>query len=258
MSLAPAGEAVGVAAPAPRRPGGPGAEAPSALQTAVEEASRRVSLMAVGEVEDLCVEVHKVTFSKRAFPDRKAVSKWLAAEAARLGRRKTTCLLAGQALKGKPVRVSRALAIARWIGQELAKVRAAAAPPPEGGEAKKATPKPLIITDQLSDPPGREYVFARPREAEEWLLRRLDLELERVAARAELVNRLSRALKTPATGPTAQAGVVVVFRPLDHFDKKQLFDHSLDAKNTVVAQFGLVTYKLQESVEGVRRAGSVK
>ena len=217
-----------------------------------------MSLTAIGEVEDLCVEVHKVTFKKPAFPDPKAVSKWLASEAARLARRKANCRLAKQALEGKPVRSPRALAIAQWLRGELAKVRAASAPPEEGTETKKAAPKPLTITDRLSDPPGREYVFAKPEKAEEWLLRRLDLELERVAARAELVNRLSRALKAQATNPAGKGGVVVTFRPLDHFDKKQLFDYSLDPKDTVVAQFGLLTYKLQESIEGVRRAGSVQ
>jgi len=250
--MAPSSQAAGVARPTPvtAKPRERGESSALAVEPA---AARGVSATLVGEVEDLCVEVHKVTFRKPRFPDVAAVSKWLSGEAARLARRKAECVRAKEALAGKPVRSQ----IAQWVRAELARVRAAAQPPEEGAEAKKPPPGPLTIADRLGEPQGRAYVFATPQEAEEWLLRRCDVELERLAARAELLERLTKALKTPATNAADRTAVVVTFRPLEHFDKKQLFDCVLDAESTVVAQLGLVTYKLQESVEGVRRAASV-
>jgi len=252
--IAPATGVPGVAAIAPLRRGArPAPEAPSALQTQ-EEASRRVLVAAVGEVEDICVEVHKVTFKKPPFSDPAAVSGWLKQETARLTRRKEACERAKEALAGKRVSSD----IANWVRKELARLQEASQPPAEGAEAPKTKPqpqKPIVIADMLSDPRGREYTFSDPQTAREWLLRRCDLELEEVAARLELVERLTRALKSPATNPADRTGVVVTFRPLEHFDRKQLFDYALDPKATVVAQLGLVTYKLQTSGT-VRRASS--
>jgi len=249
--VSPATGAAGGAATPPPRAGRRAAEAPSALQ-APEEASRRVVVVALGEVEDLCVEVHKVTFKKPPFSDVAAVSGWLAQATAGLNKQKQACERAKDALAGKRVPSK----IAEWVRKELARVEQASRPPAEGAEAPKPQPpKPIIIADPLSDPPGREYTFSDPKEAREWLLRRCDLKLEDVAARMELVKRLARALKTSATNPADRTGLVVTFRPLEHFDRKQLFDHALDPKATVVAQLGLVTYKLQTS-GSVKRASS--
>ncbi|HUT36185.1 MAG TPA: hypothetical protein VNE39_22040 [Planctomycetota bacterium] len=215
-------------------------ESPAA---AVGQLERReyVAVDLRGEISNLAVEVQEVLFPRPAFGD-----KAKAAEFVELQLRRAEARLKRVEVPDAAKRPEESVP---WIARELDQVQKAAS-----GAAGKALPP---VADELFE--RREYVFGDMRAAREWLARRYDFEQAKLEAHVDLWQRARAAVQSGRADDrnkvgvfVTDEGVVVAFRPANHFDPNEWYEVEFDPG--VRVKLGLVVYSPQESREGVKRA----
>jgi len=210
---------------------------PVPVKAEKDVAVQLVTMSIVGEIPSFNLDLQQVTFARPQFRDKASVLSWIDNETKRLAHLHRGCAAAA----ARPERTG------GWIGTELADVAKALADAPAG----KAVP--IDFEDRLSAP-TRWYSFADAAGAREWLDNRYRFELVHIEGLQELWNRVRSATEKGRLDERNQAGVAVLFRPLDQFDAAQVFPQPLDPEGHVVATLGYATFKAAGLPARIKRA----